>query len=429
MGFLSLSGPQTITTPSFFGSLYTQQNTTSLAFHHKTPAYVFGERVVRPAIDSIGRLLGYLNARVSQLFVFPGASAMSVKLTDNRVAVIHDSALKVKRGAAYTAYVTYTSVDGVSVIDTQNNKLIATLRVGVSPEAVAITPDGKYVYVANTGYGTNSDTTSVIDTATNKIIATVAVGNMPSGVAITPNGRYAYIPCEGPDVVNGYVGVIDTTLNAVVATISVGLFPANIAITPNGLYAYVSNTGYGANSVSVIDISTNKVIDTIGFGDPRDNQAPSGIVASLDSKYVYVASMNKEGNSYVCVIDTSSNKVVESITVDMYPTGVAINPNGQYVYVTHSGVLTQFPKVYSNTVSVIATASNTVIAVVKVGNLPQAVAITPDGLYAYVINFQDASLSIIATNNNTVITTVPYPIVGVNPTAIAITTTHSNREL
>ena len=49
-------------------------------------------------------------------------------------------------------------------------------------------------------------------------------------------------------------------------------------------------------------------------------------------------------------------------------------PEAPFAYVTNS---------HSNTVSVIDTASNTVVATVPVGNGPIAVAITPDGKHEY----------------------------------------------
>jgi YVTN family beta-propeller protein len=74
----------------------------------------------------------------------------------------------------------------VSVIDTGNNTVVATVATGIlnGPFGVAITPDGSRVYVTNS----SGDTVSVIDTASNKVVATVklAAGSGPFGVAITP---------------------------------------------------------------------------------------------------------------------------------------------------------------------------------------------------------------------------------------------------
>jgi YVTN family beta-propeller protein len=57
-----------------------------------------------------------------------------------------------------------------------------------------------------------------------------------------------------------------------------------------------------------------------------------------------------------------------------------------------------------NTVSVIATATNTVIgSPIAVGSYPFGVAVTPDGSKVYVANAGSNSVSVIATANNTVI--------------------------
>ena len=71
----------------------------------------------------------------------------------------------------------------------------------------------------------------------------------------------------------------------------------------------------------------------------------------------------------------------------------------------------------SNNVSVIATATNTVVGAVPVGNSPFCVAITPDGSHAYVTNVVSNNVSEIATATNTVVATVP---VGIDPAGVAV---------
>ena len=78
-------------------------------------------------------------------------------------------------------------------------------------------------------------------------------------------------------------------------------------------------------------------------------------------------------------------------------------------YVTNGG---------DNTVSVIDTATNTVVATIPVGQFPFGVAITPDGTRAYVPNAGDNTVSVINTATNTVVATVP---VGGGPFGVAIT--------
>src|SRR5260370_29812046 len=61
----------------------------------------------------------------------------------------------------------------------------------------------------------------------------------------------------------------------------------------------------------------------------------------------------------------------------------------------------------ANTVSVVDTSTNTVIATIPVGNTPYAVAVRPDGSRAYIGNQNDNTVSAIDTSTNTVIATIP----------------------
>jgi YVTN family beta-propeller protein len=45
----------------------------------------------------------------------------------------------------------------------------------------------------------------------------------------------------------------------------VGRLPAGVDVTPDGRQLYVANTG--SNSVSIIDIATNAIVDTVAVGD------------------------------------------------------------------------------------------------------------------------------------------------------------------
>jgi YVTN family beta-propeller protein len=67
---------------------------------------------------------------------------------------------------------------------------LSTIRVGTKPIALALSPDGKFAYIANEG----SKNITVINTATNTVTGNpIAVGATPSGIAISPDGRKAYV--------------------------------------------------------------------------------------------------------------------------------------------------------------------------------------------------------------------------------------------
>jgi len=68
----------------------------------------------------------------------------------------------------------------VSVIDTADNRVVATVPVGQRPWNMALTPDGRKLYVANG----RSNSVSVIDTESNTKVRDVPVGTLPWGVVI-----------------------------------------------------------------------------------------------------------------------------------------------------------------------------------------------------------------------------------------------------
>jgi YVTN family beta-propeller protein len=93
--------------------------------------------------------------------------------------------------------------------------------VGSGPYAVAITPNGAFAYVANAA----ASTVSVINTANHTVVATISVGTIPHGVAITPDGAFAYVTNEYASTVS----VIDTASNTVVDTVT------GVAVAPEGV--------------------------------------------------------------------------------------------------------------------------------------------------------------------------------------------------
>ena len=105
------------------------------------------------------------------------------------------------------------------------------IDVGKDPLAIAISPDGKTAYVANTGMTTGGDSTvTPIVTATNTPGPPIQVGSSPWAFAITPDGKTAYVINFGSHSVTP----IATATNTPGPPIPVGEGPHAIAITPDG---------------------------------------------------------------------------------------------------------------------------------------------------------------------------------------------------
>ncbi|WP_269850466.1 YncE family protein [Methanosarcina horonobensis] len=119
--------------------------------------------------------------------------------------------------------------------------------------------------------------------------------------------------------------------------------------------------------------------------------------------------MTNRYSNNVSVIDTATNTVTETVKVGLGPCGITVNQEGTKLYVTNCE---------SNTISVIDTSSNTVTATVPVEKWPMGVTIIPDGTKVYVANERSNNVSVIDTATKTVIGTVK---VGRSPYGIAVT--------
>jgi YVTN family beta-propeller protein len=97
------------------------------------------------------------------------------------------------------------------------------------------------------------------------------------------------------------------------------------------------------------------------------------------------------------VIDTATNTVAKTIEVGLHPTGMAISPSGDRVYVTNAN---------SDTVSVLDTVSDTVMKTLHVGELgpdhepvlgssPNAVTVSGDGRTLYVANAAQNAIAVV----------------------------------
>lgn len=73
----------------------------------------------------------------------------------------------------------------MSVVETANNSVIATIVTGKGAHGLVVSDDGKRTFVANIV----DDTVSVIDTATRKVTNNIKVGKGPNGITFRSANR------------------------------------------------------------------------------------------------------------------------------------------------------------------------------------------------------------------------------------------------
>ena len=112
--------------------------------------------------------------------------------------------------AGKALYVTYPSANSVRKLNAATGATLAVTKTGAEPYAIAAA--GPSLFVADM----NDDTVSVVSAATGTVTRTIGVGRLPMSVAVTPNGKQVWIG----NGLSGSVSVISVPSAKVVATIT-----------------------------------------------------------------------------------------------------------------------------------------------------------------------------------------------------------------
>jgi YVTN family beta-propeller protein len=241
--------------------------------------------------------------------------------------------------------------DGVAAIDTKTHKVVKVFEAGSDPEQFDLARDGR-LYVANE----DSASATVLDTKTGKIVARIKVGQEPEGVRVSPNGLYTLVTNES----DNSISVIDTKTLKEVSHVVVGKRPRDAAFTPDSKFAYVS--GEFDNSVYRISVPAGAPVERIVQLDA--NSRPMSV--RLDSKRNRLYVSTGRGGK-VAVVDVSSTpKLVGEVAVGQRPWGLALSKDGSRLYSANGP---------SNDVTVVDTATLKVVKKIPVGKSPWGVAL------------------------------------------------------
>ena len=256
------------------------------------------------------------------------------------------------------AYVGNFKDNTVSVIDTGASKVVATVPVAAGPHGMALTQDGRILYVSGDG----SSSLDVIDTAIDQVVKTIHVGKSPNGVALTPDDRLLLVAVYG----DNRIAFIDTSTNKVVAMTAVPK-PHTIAISPDGMRAYVTVQEPGHFGLAQIDLTTRSVVGTLRLEKtPRDGEF------GYDGKMFY---FTQAGVSSVQVLDPTSNKIVGQISTGLSPHFVGYPRLAAFGVVVVQGL---------NELLLFDPATNKPVRSIAVGKQPHWATASADGKTAYV---------------------------------------------
>jgi len=180
---------------------------------------------------------------------------------------------------------------------------------------VAVSPDESRAYVANLG----SASVTMLDLNNVKKLKDAAAGKGTEGIAITKDGKEVWASARETNKAYVY----DAATLEKKAEVNVGKFPLRIIASPDGKYMVTSNLQDG--SLSVIDVSTRKVVRTIPVLGGRGEQQVT-ILFSPDGSRIYAA---LTGTNKIAEIDFASGERLGLLSGGGQGDGLAIVPAAQ----------------------------------------------------------------------------------------------------
>jgi YVTN family beta-propeller protein len=308
------------------------------------------------------------------------------------------------------AYVSNGASDTVSVLDLVYLRQDRTLQVGVQPTGMAVNPKRNEVYVVNAGPATGSGTVSVIDTDANRVAATIAVHKLPYFIDVDAAGRRAYVANSGSNTVS----VIDLDRRREIGVVGTGEQPGLARISHDMRSLVVTNRASG--SVSIFAVEPYAAAGAVGAtghaAAPRPaakeqmphlravftgcpgatdavilNDSSKAFIACSGGHQVMAVSLAAAPESWAARQNSSllTDHILALMDVGQTPVQLALKPDGGEIFCANFG---------SDSVSEIETGTNEVGGTYTIGSKPAYSVVSADNGTLWVSDFGGDSINL-----------------------------------
>lgn len=266
--------------------------------------------------------------------------------------------------------------DNAHVIDPTTNKVVGIIKDVEIVHGVTSAPDGSRIYLSNESL----HTLDVVDAKTLAVTKRIHLSGRPNNVAVTNDGKKVYV---GIAQAPGALDVIDTVALTNVKSVPVEGSIHNVYVTPDGKFAVAGSIP--ATTISIVDTTTDTMVRKIkmsaGIRPMTFDRNPDG-----STKNIYVQLSNFHG---LAVVDFATGKETRRIEHPPVPGehahtdglqgapahGLGVSPDGKTLWSTS--------KVYSHAY-VFSLPDLKPLGTVFVGQHPEWVTFTPDSKLAYI---------------------------------------------
>jgi YVTN family beta-propeller protein len=321
------------------------------------------------------------------------------------------------------AYVSNGGSNTVSVLDLVYLRQDRTLQVGTQPTGLAVNPTRNEVYVVNAGTSSGNGSITVINTDLNRIEATIPLHKLPYFISVDSAGHRAYVANSGSNTVS----VIDLDRRREVAVAGTGEQPGLARVAPDMRSLVVTNRGSGSVSIFVIApyqepaavaLPGLPVKPRATSADPAPHlraafsgcpgatdavilpDSSKAFIACPSSNQVMAVSLAAAPNTWQAKQDPSllTDHMLALLDVGSQPVQLALKPDGGEIFVSNFG---------SGSFSEINTQTNEVGGTYPIGSKPAFGLVDADNSTLWVSNFGSDAINLWSIDDSQKAGTVP----------------------
>jgi len=274
--------------------------------------------------------------------------------------------------------------NNLTVMDPNTPKDMKFVNLNAKPYWMCFDTSGSKLFVS-----TDSQYIMVVDVAGgNKVVGSIPTGGIVTDMTRGPDGNvYVSVSSATPGVL-----VISPQTSTAISYLKVK--PVHVPdAQPRALVAgtdmvYVAMAASQAGEVLAVSKAGGATVSSCLVG-----AYPQGIAMAPNGQFLFVANFN---SSDVSVISAANMQHLGKIRVGIQPMRIVCNSRGDRVYVTNNG---------SNCVTVIDGRNGAVIATVNTGKGPMGIGINSAGSRVFVANNKEGTVTVINAEINAAIQT------------------------
>lgn len=252
-------------------------------------------------------------------------------------------------------YVPHGSLNALDIVDARTAKLLGSVSGLKGVKGIAVTPDPVVVFTSNSMDGS----VSIVDTAAKRILSTIKVGGSPDAIVYDSKLDLVLVSLGSRKT----VAFIDPQAKKLLGEMPIPGKPELIAVDESSGSFYLAIND--KDEVVEIDPVARSITKTYKGCDIK---SPTGVILDPDSGRLFVVNSVPHSANVVSVIDVVIDRCLGSIDIDHGPDQAAFNSHLHHMYVANAG---------SNNMSIIDTVSLKPLGVFGTGRQALTIAADP----------------------------------------------------